>query len=177
MTRRERKRAVEVRERSIAVAHARQSERAVIEGLGAVGRQRVVLSNQWLLGPLLLDRLVHAPATNALVRTTTAATMIAGGIKENVLPGEATAVINFRILPGDTIASVFPDAAIAPTLVLPGTDSKHYLALAENSYRFLPLRLRAEDLARIHGANERVAIADYRDIIRFYVELLRNAVL
>jgi carboxypeptidase PM20D1 len=40
------------------------------------------------------------------MRTTTAATMIHGGVKENVLPSEAKAWVNFRILPGDSVASV-----------------------------------------------------------------------
>ncbi|MCL1142401.1 M20 family peptidase [Shewanella gaetbuli] len=46
------------------------------------------------------------PLTQAMLRTTTAVTMINGGIKANVLPTTATAVVNFRILQGDTIESV-----------------------------------------------------------------------
>ena len=41
-----------------------------------------------------------------MVRTTTAVTMIDGGIKANVLPREAAARVNFRLLPGDTSAAV-----------------------------------------------------------------------
>jgi carboxypeptidase PM20D1 len=44
--------------------------------------------------------------TNALIRTTTAATMFEGSVKDNVLPIEARAVVNFRIRPGDSIARV-----------------------------------------------------------------------
>jgi len=40
------------------------------------------------------------------IRTTTAATMFEGGPKENVLPAKARAVVNFRILPGETRDSV-----------------------------------------------------------------------
>jgi len=32
--------------------------------------------------------------------------MISGGVKDNLLPREARAVVNFRLLPGDTIAGV-----------------------------------------------------------------------
>ena len=46
------------------------------------------------------------PAINALLRTTTAVTMLSGSPKENVLPVEATAAVNFRILPGDTAQGV-----------------------------------------------------------------------
>ena len=41
-----------------------------------------------------------------MVRTTTAPTMIQAGVKENVLPIEARAVVNFRILPGETRETV-----------------------------------------------------------------------
>lgn len=69
---------------------------------------RVVIANSWLLEPLLLRQLEGAPATNALIRTTTAPTMISGGVKENVLPAEARAIVNFRLAPGDT-----PDSVLA----------------------------------------------------------------
>jgi carboxypeptidase PM20D1 len=36
-----------------------------------------------------------------MVRTTTAVTMIDGGVQANVLPREASARVNFRLLPGD----------------------------------------------------------------------------
>jgi carboxypeptidase PM20D1 len=68
--------------------------------------QRMVFANLWLFRPLVERRLAAQPATNAAMRTTTAATIIEGGVKENVLPGKARAVVNFRILPGDTIQSV-----------------------------------------------------------------------
>jgi carboxypeptidase PM20D1 len=41
-----------------------------------------------------------------MVRTTTAATIFQAGAKDNVLPSHARAVINFRILPGDSVAAV-----------------------------------------------------------------------
>jgi carboxypeptidase PM20D1 len=68
--------------------------------------QRVVLANRWLFEPWLLSRFAQVPQTNALIRTTTAPTLMTGGVAENVLPTEAKAVINFRLLPGDTIGSV-----------------------------------------------------------------------
>jgi carboxypeptidase PM20D1 len=46
------------------------------------------------------------PQTEALVRTTTAPTVIRGGVKSNVLPQNAEALVNFRILPGDSVATV-----------------------------------------------------------------------
>ncbi len=47
--------------------------------------------------------------TNALVRTTCAATMLQGSNQENVLPVSAEAVVQCRLLPGDTIGGVRDD--------------------------------------------------------------------
>lgn len=67
---------------------------------------KVILSNLWLLEPIAKSVLSKSPATDAMLRTTTAPTMLEGSIKENVLPKRPRAVVNFRILPGDTIQSV-----------------------------------------------------------------------
>jgi carboxypeptidase PM20D1 len=67
---------------------------------------RVVLSNLWLLEPLVRKQLEQTPTTASAIRTTTALTIFNAGNKENVLPGKADATVNFRLLPGDTEASV-----------------------------------------------------------------------
>lgn len=67
---------------------------------------RMLVTNQWLFGPLLRADLAGQPATRATVRTTIAPTMISGGAKDNVLPQRAEAVINFRVLQGDSVESV-----------------------------------------------------------------------
>lgn len=58
------------------------------------------------LGPLARKFLGRQPSTDALIRTTTAPTLIEGGVKSNVLPASARAIVNFRLLPGDTVESV-----------------------------------------------------------------------
>jgi carboxypeptidase PM20D1 len=68
--------------------------------------RRIVLQNRGLFGPVLEWILASDPATNAMIRTTTAVTMVRGGVKENVLPQSATATVNFRLLPGDTADGV-----------------------------------------------------------------------
>ncbi|HEV8580738.1 MAG TPA: M20 family peptidase [Thermoanaerobaculia bacterium] len=180
---------------------------------------RLVLANLWLFGPLAEKQFAADPAGNARIRTSTAATVFQAGVKENVLPHRARAVVNFRILPGDSIADVlrhvreavgpdirvratgvaeaepspesatgapafgllqrtvaqtFPGSVVAPNLLSGGTDTKHYQRLSHNVYRFLPIRIQAEDLARLHGTNERVGVESYGEAIRFYAQLLRN---
>jgi carboxypeptidase PM20D1 len=50
--------------------------------------------------------MLSGPMTTAMLHTTTAVTMFNGGVKENVMAPFATAVVNFRILQGETVQSV-----------------------------------------------------------------------
>lgn len=183
---------------------------------------RTFLANRWLFEPLAVSALEAAPGTNATIRTTAAVTMIQGGVKDNVLPAEARAVVNFRILPGDTLAEVeahvrrviadrsvqidrfgatageasaesgtatpafqllartirevLPGVVVAPNLLTGATDSRRYAAaLGVRPYRFVPMRLGPADLARLHGTDERIGVANFTEIVRFYAQLLRNA--
>lgn len=70
------------------------------------GFSRVVLSNLWLFKPLVLREFEKNGPSEATVRTTTALTIFNAGDKDNVLPGNAEATVNFRLIPGDTQASV-----------------------------------------------------------------------
>jgi carboxypeptidase PM20D1 len=181
---------------------------------------RLLLSNLWLFRPLVAKTFAADPAGDARIRTSTAATVFQAGIKDNVLPHRARAVVNFRILPGDTVAAVlrhvketvgsgiqvrptggfssepppqapldgepfrliqtavaetFPGALVAPNLLAGATDSRHYARLSPNVYRFHPMRLRNEDLARLHGTNERIGVRNYAEVVRFYAQLMRRA--
>lgn len=67
---------------------------------------RMAIANQWLLGGMLFNGLSQTPATNALIRTTTAVTMAKGSDADNVMASVAEIVVNFRILTGETVADV-----------------------------------------------------------------------
>lgn len=60
--------------------------------------KKLAFANPWMFKKPILE------ALNA--HTTTAPTIIEGGVKNNVIPTVAEATINFRILPGETIESV-----------------------------------------------------------------------
>jgi carboxypeptidase PM20D1 len=181
---------------------------------------RVLLSNVWLFKPLLEHELAKAGATNAMLRTTTALTVVHAGNKDNVLPGSIEASVNFRTLPGDTketvlahvlrtvdndaikvslaagaldpspisptsanayktlnktVREVFPDALVAPGLMLGASDSRHFSALSPNIYKFTPMRATGPDLARFHGTDERLGLKHFGEMIRFYHQLLKNS--
>ena len=50
-----------------------------------------------------------SPLWNAMLRDTIAPTVLAAGVSNNVIPGEARANLNVRLLPGDTIEAVVRD--------------------------------------------------------------------
>lgn len=182
--------------------------------------RRLLVANRWLFGPLIARQMATGRISNALVRTTTAPTIFRAGVKDNVLPVEAGAVVNFRVLPGETldeleqrvrdivddpeveivredfasepsapagtdtpafallertVAEVFPEAIVTAGLVIGATDNRHYGAVFESRYNFLPVTIREEDLSRVHGANERISLPDYRRAVQFYARLLQNA--
>ncbi|NLA25824.1 MAG: M20/M25/M40 family metallo-hydrolase [Firmicutes bacterium] len=67
---------------------------------------RLVLANLWLFGPLFKAIFKATRAGNALLRTTTAVTILEGGSEPNVLPRKAGAVINYRIAPGESVSEL-----------------------------------------------------------------------
>jgi carboxypeptidase PM20D1 len=68
--------------------------------------KRLILANLWLTRPLVIAAGLKDPGMAGGYHTTTAEDIISGGIKANVLPTNAHAIVNFRILPGDTVDSV-----------------------------------------------------------------------
>jgi carboxypeptidase PM20D1 len=74
---------------------------------------RVAAANSWLFEPVLVGQIAATPSGAALLHTTTAPTMLRGSPKENVLPQDAAAWINYRIAPGDSSTAVMARARAA----------------------------------------------------------------
>jgi len=181
---------------------------------------KLAFANQWLLKPIIISKYEASNSGNATIRTTTALTIFKSGLKDNVLPSNASATVNFRLLPGETadeiishiektindprikikkvgytneaasvsdinsegfkqieksIKQIFKNTLTAPSLLVGATDQKHYSKISANLFRFLPIILEAEDLKRIHGVNEKISIDNFKDIIRFYRQLILNS--
>lgn len=86
-------------------------EAPVMEFLKALAPHARMPMRLGFANPALFERLImrafnRYPEAASSLRTTTATTIIQAGEKDNVIPPRARAVINFRILPGDSVASV-----------------------------------------------------------------------
>ncbi len=65
-----------------------------------------IFANMGMAGPLMPMAAKKSSGLNAQLRTTTAPTIFNSGNKANVIPGNAEANLNVRILPGDSIDEV-----------------------------------------------------------------------
>lgn len=172
--------------------------------------KKLAFANPWLFKKPILE------ALNA--HTTTAPTIIDGGLKNNVIPTVAEATINFRILPGETIESVkqhientisdkikvepvgfltnpspvssvdsdayknlektirdmFPNSIVIPGLVGGGTDARYFYDIADDVYRFYPIRMGPESLSRFHGIDEKISKENYKEIVKFTYHLIKK---
>lgn len=182
---------------------------------------KVIFANlRWTKG-MVIKQMSGSPTTNAMLRTTIAPTILNSGFKDNVIPTEAKAQVNCRILPGETVAStidyiksivderidvslgtdshasepppisgmdqlgytilqstireIYPDAIVAPSLVVATTDARHYTSVSDHIYRFLPVKLSRPEISGIHGKDEKIKVEEYKNTIRFYRQLMLNA--
>jgi acetylornithine deacetylase/succinyl-diaminopimelate desuccinylase-like protein len=195
----------------IAPVHLTSVVRRYFEGLSAIEPDDTA---KWMRVLDTPDRGDHAqrvlsdmnPMWNSMMRDTIAPTVLQAGVRANVIPSEAKAVLNVRLLPGDTIdvlvnelnklvndpmvkLEVMPDGGLAapnssmenefynlltkvctkefngaPVLPLlsPGaTDSAQLRLHNVQAYGLRPFPLSEEDLARVHGDDERLPLASF----------------
>nr|WP_315150086.1 M20/M25/M40 family metallo-hydrolase [uncultured Flavobacterium sp.] len=181
--------------------------------------KRFVFQHSSYFETLIKTKLSLNNSTNALIRTTSATTLFHSGEKENILPNKASAIINFRILPGDSLENIvpyinkvvndsrvkimfkgaaynaspiadlnslgyqllsksckeiYPEAIVAPILVIGSTDSRYFTKSCNNILRFIPMYFHKENLELIHGMDEEVNIKDYKKLIQFYIRMMEN---
>lgn len=67
---------------------------------------RMALTNMWLFEGVTKNILAATPEGNAMLRTTIVPTILESGVRENVIPTNAKAIVNSRILTGETTKDV-----------------------------------------------------------------------
>jgi carboxypeptidase PM20D1 len=66
---------------------------------------RLAAGNLWLFGGAVTSILSEQPEGYAMTHTTIVPTVVDAGVKDNIIPSTARAILNCRILPGETIKS------------------------------------------------------------------------
>ena len=181
---------------------------------------KLAFSNRWLMKPIIMGVYSSAPSSNAMVQTTMVPTILESGVKDNVIPTQAKAIVNFRILPGTTTDEVIAhvkdaindprisikrygismeaspvssytshgflaiekavrelndEVLVTPSLMIAYTDGRLYTAITDNIYRFLPVTFADGELSMMHGINEHITIDNYKQSIRYYIGIIKNA--
>ena len=97
-----------------APVHFTTIARRYFEQLAAIEDDEI---GKWMRSLDASDRGEHAqkvvsdanPLWNSMMRDTIAPTMLSAGVRANVIPGEARAILNIRLLPGDTVNMLLAD--------------------------------------------------------------------
>jgi acetylornithine deacetylase/succinyl-diaminopimelate desuccinylase-like protein len=138
---------------------------------------------------------------NAILRNTITITGLQGSNKTNVIPPEASAEVDIRLLPDQDPASVLatleavvadtavkfsplivprasrerdPGAFVTSTMLTGATDRPMYRRLGIQVYGVDPFRTNDEERqSGIHGNDERIGVASFLSGIRFLFDVLR----
>ncbi len=151
----------------------------------------------------------------AMLRDTVSVTTFNAGVKENVIPDEATATLDSRLLPGtdkseylewikrtvkdDSIEieeifhsaasrspidtdfygaikgvalEMYPEGSVVPMMTSSFTDSRFFRDIGILSYGFIPAELSSDELAAIHGHNERISERSLTNGVKFVYNLV-----
>lgn len=161
----------------------------------------------------------RSPSLRARMSNTVTVTTFATGIKVNVIPAEATATLDCRLLPDvdpdaflaelrgvladervqlevinrytgaesamdtrfvqvvhDVVAELVEGAQVAPEMTSGFTDSRIYRLHGIPAYGFVPCLLQPEELAGVHGHNERISVENIRLGLQVLYEVVRRLV-
>jgi acetylornithine deacetylase/succinyl-diaminopimelate desuccinylase-like protein len=166
-----------------------------------------------------LAEAARSPSLRARLSNTVTVTTMTTGIKVNVIPAEATATLDCRLLPdvdpdgfldelravladervqlevlnrftgagssmdtrfvrvvGEVVAELVEGAQVAPEMTSGFTDSRIYRLRGVPAYGFVPCLLQPEELAGVHGHNERISVENIRLGLQVLYEVVRRLV-
>jgi carboxypeptidase PM20D1 len=72
------------------------------------------------------------------------------------------------------VRAVYPDAVVAPYLMVQASDARHFAAISDSVYRFMPFDLSRAELATLHAADERLSVAALRRGVAFHRHLISS---
>ncbi|MBL8548660.1 MAG: M20 family peptidase [Hyphomonadaceae bacterium] len=96
------------------------------------------------------------------------------GTPNNPSPVSSTTSDSYALIASAAAAHAPESAPVAPMLVLGATDSRHYVPIAENVYRYAPVWFREEDTRRVHGTGERMSVENIGRMVGFYAQVIET---
>ena len=74
----------------------------------------------------------------------------------------------------ECVQKQFPDAGVAPFVIMGGTDCRHFSAMTENALRFCPVRMTSAQSASCHAVDENVTLSALAEGVRFLKMFLKR---
>lgn len=169
--------------------------------------------------PKFLATLTGDEMYNYMLRDTVSVTMLQGSQQTNVIPGEAVAQVDVRLLPGEepeeflrqlravmaddtldiepvsasfrpansspgdtelfhaieaVVGKHFPGAVVTTRMLSGWTECQVFRQLGSVCYGFSPFLLTREEVATVHGDNERVSVENVRRGLRVLYEVVER---
>jgi len=88
-----------------------------------------------------------------------------------VIPIADPAATGFQVI-SQAVSAVYPEAVVVPSLLTATTDTRHYVDLAENHYRFHGVLMDASQANSIHGTDEYISVESYEKSIEVARQML-----
>ncbi len=73
-----------------------------------------------------------------------------------------------------TITQIYPGTVVGPYLMVGASDGRHFEGVSTQIFRFLPTVINKSNVKSFHGLNERIALSEFENAIRFYIQLIKN---
>jgi carboxypeptidase PM20D1 len=93
---------------------------------------------------------------------------------DNTPPVSDSQGSGFRVIE-QAVNAVYPDAVVVPSLLTATTDTRHYIDLADNQYRFHGVMVSAAQVSTVHGTDEYIDAAGYEKAILIALQMLTLA--
>ena len=71
------------------------------------------------------------------------------------------------------VKEVYPEAVVTPSLLTATTDTRHYMDVARDQYRFHGSLIHVDQAASIHGTNEFIGVESFRNTVTVAINMLR----
>ncbi|MGY1717348.1 M20/M25/M40 family metallo-hydrolase [Geodermatophilus sp. SYSU D01106] len=75
---------------------------------------------------------------------------------------------------GAAVRAVYPEAVVAPYLMVQASDARHFAQISDAVYRFMPFDLSRGELDALHAADERISVAALHRGAVFFRHLIRS---
>ena len=71
------------------------------------------------------------------------------------------------------VKAVYSDAVVVPSMLFATTDTRYYVGLVDNIYRFHGTLVQVEQASGAHGTNERVGVESFENTVAIAEQMLR----